>query len=135
MNINELRYAIESSFTKCRSCGETIDSWPDADKSEPGRKVVYIPREALFVGLCSNGEINEFYLAEVKAGEISAHDMTERTLGQFVAQADCKHAKMDGFEVPSGGSVPTINGAIEGPAKVKQCRACGFRKRAIALIL
>ena len=102
MNVNDLRYAIESSFCTCAQCDSRIDEWPEADASEPGRKVIYVSRDALFVGMCEKAHVNEFYLGEVKAEEYRAHDITERTVGWLVKQEECPHPRKVTFEIPAG---------------------------------
>lgn len=127
MNIQHLRYEIESSFSSCAQCDSTIDSWFDADSSEPGHPVVYSARDALFAGMCESGHVNEFYLSEVKAGEIKAHDITERTLGRLVKREDCTHAMKVDFALAPGESVRTEDGIVEGPAKMQACKWCHAR--------
>jgi len=128
VNTKDLAVQISQALSPCLSCGEFIDCWPEADPSEPGLKVVYIARDALFVGMCPSGHINEFHLAEAKAGEFVAHDVTERTLGRFVPQSECTHEKHVFAQVPSGQTVPGIDGMIVGPKTVKYCGLCGMRK-------
>lgn len=130
MNLNELRYAIESSFVGCRTCNEPIDTWMEGDPSERGHKVLYHAQIAAFGGACQNGHINEFYLAEVKAEEIIAHDITERVLGEYKSQEDCPHRKRQPQVLGEGEAVPSPTGIIEGPAKIIMCYACGRRDRA-----
>lgn len=127
MNLNELRYAIESSFVGCRTCNEPVDGWPEADPSEPGHKVIYVAREALFVGMCQQAHVNEFFLAEVKAEEIVAHDVTERTIGRFVSQEDCTHAKSRPFQLDAGETIRTAKGLVEGPASGTYCTLCQLK--------
>lgn len=125
MNLNELRYTIESSFSGCRTCEEPIDSWPDVEpKADPGHKVMYIARDAVFVGICSSGHVNEAYLAEVKADEIVLHDVTERTCGKFIPQTECTHAHRAKFQIGAGEAMPSSDGVIEGPATGFVCGLC-----------
>jgi hypothetical protein len=129
MDIPKLRLSIMEKYPGCRACEECIDTWPDADPSEEDAKVVYVARSGLFVGICSQGHVNEFYLPEVKAGEIVAHDVSERTLGRFTTQDECGHEKSIVHDLPEDQIVPAKDGPIEGPAKVRYCGLCGMRKR------
>ena len=128
MNTKDLAVKIAEFLPECRSCGDLIDTWPDADPSEPGMKVIYSARDALFVGVCSNGHINEFYLPEVKAEEYVAHDVTERTLGKYTPQDECEHKNHRFIQMKDGENAPGIDGVIYGPATVKFCGSCGMRK-------
>lgn len=128
MNTKDIAVHIAQSFAPCVTCGEFIDAWPVADPSEPGMRVIYVARHALFVGVCSHAHINEFYLPEAKAEEYVAHDVTERTLGTFTPQSECKHKSHTFAQIPSGQAAPGIDGLIVGPATVKFCYDCGFRK-------
>ena len=128
MNTKDLAVQISQACVPCVTCGEFIDCWVEVDPSEPGMKVMYSARDALFGGMCSAGHVNEFYLPEVKAEEYVAHDVTERTLGRFVPQDECKHERHVFSQVPSGTTVPGIDGMIVGPETVKFCGLCGMRK-------
>lgn len=127
MNTKEIAAQIAQSLAPCVACGELIDTWPDADPSEPGMRVIYSARDALFAGICSAGHINEFNLAEAKAGEFVAHDLTERTLGRFVPQDECKHEKSRYINLPDGQTVPSSSGMIVGPEIISFCGLCGNR--------
>jgi len=129
MNLNELRYAIESSFVGCRTCSDPIDTWLEADPSEAGHKVLYHPQTAVFGGMCQNGHINEAYLAEVKADEIVMHDISERVLGEYKSQDECPHRKRVKMTLADGQAVPSPTGLIEGPAEITMCAACGRRDK------
>lgn len=126
VNAKEIAGLIQSSFPACRSCDELIDSWPEADPSEPGARVVYVARSALFVGICSRGHLQEFYLAEAKAGEYIAHDVTERTLGKYTPQEECPHDRTAIEEIKDGETRPA-DPPLVGPLRVKFCGDCGKR--------
>ena len=128
MNPKDLAVQIGQSLAPCVACGDLIDIWPEADPSEPGMKVIYSARDALFVGICGSGHINEFYLSEAKAGEYLAHDITERTLGTFTTQEDCPHKRHVFMQVLANQQIPSSSGLIVGPVTVKFCRDCGMRK-------
>lgn len=132
MNTNELRATIETSFCTCAQCEERIDAWPDADESEPDKKIIFVAQSKLFVGICPNGHVNEWTLARAKAGETAPEDVTVRTLGRFVKQEDCTHGRRAEVDVPAGKSVPTAEGMIEGPAKIWVCGWCLRRERLTA---
>ena len=127
--MNEIKGQIQASFTKCLECEEIIDCWPDADLSEPGNKVIYVAREAIFVGVCHRGHYTEFYLAEARAGEVIPHYPTERTLGRPVPQADCIHGNRREQEIGAGMIVMTESGPFEGPGTVIYCGNCAARFR------
>ena len=84
MKIEDAKAALLGSFAKCATpdCGEVVDAWPDANPDTG--TLDYVPKFALFAGMCGNGHVNEAYLAEVKAGELAFHDVTERMLGRYV---------------------------------------------------
>jgi hypothetical protein len=129
MNINELRYAIESSFCKCAQCEEKVDTWPDADESDPGHPVLYVPQIKMFVGICPNGHMNEWTLKRAKAGETAPEDVTVRVLGRFVSQENCTHGRRGTRDIPEGHRVVTAEGVVEGPAEIWMCGYCGRRER------
>lgn len=129
MNLNELRYAIVSSFCCCAQCDEKIDAWPDADASEPDHKVIYMPTLKAFAGICSNGHMNEWTLARAKAGETAPEDVTVRTCGRFVKQENCVHGTRTEVSISEGQQVITADGVLEGPVKIWMCGWCGRRER------
>lgn len=127
MNTNELRFAIESSFTKCAQCDSKVDEWPDADASEPGHPVIYVPQLRAFAGVCPAGHMNEWTEARAKAGETAPEDVTVRTCGRFISQENCTHARKGERYIPEGQQVVTADGPIQGPSKIWMCGFCGRR--------
>jgi len=132
MNLNELRFGIESSFCTCAQCDSRVDEWPDADGSEPGHPVVYIPQTKVFTGICPSGHMNEWSLARAKAGETAPEDVTVRVLGRFVSQENCTHGKRGEFHLEEGHRLVTAHGVVKGPADLWMCGYCGRRERLTA---
>lgn len=119
MNIKELAVQIVDSRPVCRSCREHSEGWCDT----PEGKLLYSPKNAVFGGICTNGHMNEFYLAEAKAGHYEPHDITERTIGKYVPQAECGHGKKDRVRVPEG--VEHQGKPVSGT--VTYCGLCGMK--------
>lgn len=124
MNVRDLVGQINASFVKCPECEQMIDQWPEADESSPGDKVIYMARFGVFAGTCMIGHFSEFYLPEVKAGEIIPHMITERTLGRPVTQENCLHAKRGQFRIEPEQTMPTSEGLVKGPAVGIYCLFC-----------
>jgi len=129
MDIHFLRAQVETSEVRCPTCEAPIDEWLEADPSEPGRRVVYMPRLALLGGVCPIGHLVELYVAELKAMEFIPHDVTERTLGRYVSQKDCTHGQKFSMAIGEGQRVCTEAGMIEGPADLSMCAWCGWREK------
>ena len=132
MNLNELRYQIESSFTTCAQCDSRVDEWPDADTSDPGHQVIYFPRLRAFAGICPAGHMNEWTLDRAKTGETTPEDVTVRTIARFVKQDDCTHGKRTEVDLPAGSKTVTADGTLEGPVKIWMCMWCGRREQLTA---